>query len=67
MVALRDAPYSSQCLAYAFPASFNPRSTFSGLKGNFVILTPVALLIALAMAPIGAVSNIFLPTKRSAI
>ena len=32
------------CIAfYAFPASFNALSTFSGLSGSFVMRTPVAL------------------------
>lgn len=35
--------YLTAFAAYAFPASFNPRSTFSGLRGNLVIRTPVAL------------------------
>jgi len=30
-------------LSYAFPASFNVLRTFSGLSGNFLMRTPVAL------------------------
>ena len=30
-------------LSYAFPAAFNPRSTFSGLSGSVLMRTPVAL------------------------
>jgi hypothetical protein len=29
--------------SYPFPASFNALKTFSGLRGSFLILTPVAL------------------------
>ena len=41
-------PYTcSACFAsfviYAFPASFNALNTFSGLSGNVLIRTPVAL------------------------
>ena len=43
---------------YAFPASFNPRSTFSGLSGNVLIRTPVALKIASAMAAMGGTQAI---------
>jgi hypothetical protein len=43
---------------YAFPASFNARSTFSGLSGSFVRRTPVALKIALAMHAIGGTQAI---------
>jgi hypothetical protein len=39
--------------SYAFPASFNALSTFSGLSGNVLMRTPVALKMALAMAAIG--------------
>ena len=43
---------------YAFPASFNPRSTFSGLSGSLLMRTPVALKIALAMAAMGGTQAI---------
>src|SRR5207249_9171135 len=58
-VALRDAPYSSQYLVYTFTASFNPRSTFSGLNGNVFMHTPVALKMPLAMAAIGGTPSDF--------
>jgi hypothetical protein len=35
--------FSADCFAYAFPASFNALSTFSGLSGSLVTRTPVAL------------------------
>jgi hypothetical protein len=44
--------------AYAFPASFKARSTFSGLNGNFVTRTPVALNIALAIHAMGGTQAI---------
>lgn len=43
---------------YAFPASFNPRSTFSGLNGSLLMRTPVALKIALPMQAIGGTQAI---------
>ena len=45
-------------LAYAFPASFNPRSAFSGLGGSLLIRTPTALQIAFTMATIGGTQAI---------
>ena len=45
-------------LPYAFPVSFSPRSTFSGLSGSLLILTPVALKMALAMQAIGGTQAI---------
>jgi hypothetical protein len=45
-------------LFYAFPASFNPRSTFSGLSGSLWMRTPVALKMALAMQAIGGTQAI---------
>jgi hypothetical protein len=44
--------------AYAFPASFNARNTFSGLSGNVLTRTPVALKIALAIHAIGGTQAI---------
>jgi hypothetical protein len=44
--------------AYALPAAFNPRKTFSGLSGNLLMRTPVALKIALAMHAIGGTQAI---------
>ena len=38
-------------LAYAFLASFNPRSAFSGLNGSLLIRTPTRLQMAFTMAP----------------
>jgi hypothetical protein len=45
-------------LFYAFRAAFNALSTFSGLSGNVLMRTPVALKIALAMAVIGGTQAI---------
>jgi hypothetical protein len=45
-------------LSYAFPVSFKPRSTFSGLNGNLLMRTPVALKIALAMQAMGGTQAI---------
>ena len=47
-------------LFYAFPASFNPRSTFSGLSGSLWMRTPVALKIALAMQTVAGTQGDFL-------
>ena len=59
---LETCPYESATVVrgafYALPASFNPRNTFSGLNGKVLILTPVALQIALAIAAIGGTQAI---------
>ena len=47
-----------QLRIYAFPASFNARSTFSGLSGSFLMRTPVALKIALAIHAMGGTQAI---------
>src|SRR5687767_7304996 len=45
-------------VAYALPAAFNPLNTFSGLSGNLLMRTPVALKMALAMAAMGGTQAI---------